>query len=67
MKNLICLVFCLFIITSITAQKKPKIKGDKEVVMIDQMIVDEFDQLEVDGPFERYHYHQGAEWGVTSI
>lgn len=52
MKQIITLALCGILTISCAAQKKPKIKGDKNVVDITEAIDQGFNKIEIDGAFE---------------
>jgi len=64
MKKSIILIVFLIISTSIYAQKKPKIKGDKDVVTMTNTIMASFNSLEIDDALE-VTLVQGEQNGYT--
>jgi hypothetical protein len=52
MKKPIAFIVLLIVCTTIIAQKKPKIQGNKEVIQIVQNIPESFNALEIDDGLE---------------
>ena len=64
MKKIIILLMALSLCTFTYAQKKPKVKGNKEVIQVSRVIPEEFSALEIDDGL-KVSLSQGVENGYT--